>query len=460
MKRRHPGNDSPWERAGRDRYSQWWTTIIVCSVVGGIFMVLIYAVIVNDQNDKREGQFKVVHALEATTHSHDPAVTVESVAKSLVIAHDRHFGASELDDKAFRERVVVAANVGVIPQPTVPKKTWDEFFPSDEHPWLGSWLGCWGFIVMALFSIGLTIPYAWESRANGEYLADLKLRKVKHVIFIVVTPLLWPSYVISAMFMRLASDRERQLAEARPRPVTRPSHLEPELSRSERFTHDPEAAFASYRKVRAQFLREALETKRSEARRHIGELDYKAEELSDQLQQTQRQRTAAKKAFGELNEAVHTADDELNEEALRAEFSRILALDSVQRVHATYDGITLLVTASYQYMGLTYDLGDWELDVRASGVSAYELRCSRREGWPTLKHPSYRIGSTSFCFGTIHDELNTRARKGFLLEAAVIAIRALNSVNVADRHKLPAAFHTIKSKGGGTDATATAVTAG
>lgn len=447
--RRRRQDESVWGHVVAYSSEIFWIPAIIIAVFGWFVTTVVYCSVVSDQNDLREGQFRIVHTLEDARRTS----SVEETAKSLMQTYETGLGVSELDNKDFRQEVIASSKVGTIPQVLTPQKTWDEFLPgSGFTSWLS--LGLWA--TLALMSCAGSFCYANECSDNREFIADFNLRKPSHILFVLCTPILWPFYPVSLVGMRLDARRQRlRVREARiaatstgalditgdvvGRLVAALDFDESVSKPLETFVDDRAGALEVYHRICSELAVGHVERRKRELSKKIDDLGQEATELSDVMRQTQRARTTAKADLLAL-EKLNPADSVPNRETAETQFNRLIALESVNEVWPIENGIGLLVKARLVYEGTRYDLGDWKLLVTDKRVEAYEVRAGTRSSWPMYEYPAYRYGGDSFCFGQRHPEMNDRCRSGHLLEAAILAVDCLNSVNDDDLKRVPKAF--------------------
>lgn len=455
MRRRRQG-DSVWKHLGSYDSEIFWVPAIVVTLFGWFITTLIYCSVVSDQNDLREGQFKVVHTLEDArlTGKKD---SVQEAAKSLIQTYKADLGVSELKNKDFREEVFTAARTGAIPQVITPHKTWDEFLPGEDDL-LTSWLSLGLLATLALMSCAGSLCYANGCSESGEFIADFDLKRPSHILLLLCTPLLWLFYLVSLVGIHLDTRRRRadtgtplstEMLEINGDVVRRLAaalDAARAVSEPEVFVDDREGALEAYHRICSELAVGHVERRKQKLGEQIEAFGREATELSDRMRQTQRARTKAKADLQALENLspTHSVPDR---ETAQTQFNRLVSLEGVEQVWPLEDGIGLLVKARLKYEDKRYDLGDWKLLVTDKRVDAYEVRSGIRTGWSMYDYPAYRYGEGKFCFGMRHPEMNERCKSGHLLEAAIIAVECLNSVNDEDLKKVPQAFKLAAEQG-------------
>lgn len=460
--RRRTRNDSVWGHIVTYDSEIFWVPAIIVALFGWFVTTLAYCSVVSDQNDLREGQFKIVHALEDARHT-GSGDSVKEAAKSLMWTYKADLGVSELKNKDFRKGVVASSEAGTIPQVITPQKTWDEFLPGEDDI-LTSWLSLGLLATLALMSCAGSLCYANECSDCKEFIADLNLRKPSHVLFLLCTPLLWPFYPISLIEMHLDT-RRRRIRDREARAIATTSTGELDITgdvmgrlvaaldsvnattrSAETFVDDREGALEVYHRICSRLAVAHVEQRKKKLSEQIEDLDQEAADFSKAMRNTTQKRTKAKADLLALKK-LDAADSVPDRETAEAQFNRLVALNGVNEVWPLDNGIGLLVRARLDYEGKRYDLGDWKLLVTDCSVDAYEIRKGTRPEWPTYEYPAYRYGNGRFCFGQRHPEMNDRCQSGHLLEAAIIAVECLNSVNDADLKKVPKAFMRVPEQG-------------
>jgi hypothetical protein len=451
--RRRTQDDSVWAHVVAYDSEVFWIPAIIIAVFGWFVTTVIYCSVVSDQIDLREDQFKVVHALEDSRQIVNEN-GVQEMAKSLIRIHDVKFGAQALDDKDFRKEVAASSKTGDIPQVLVPKATWDEFLPG-EGDYLTAWLSLGLLATLALMSCAGSLCYANECSERREFIADLNLRKPSHVLFLLCTPILWPFYPISLIGMHLDARRQRQRNREVPAVATTSTTnvivtdgvgrllvtLDGiESMSAEVFVDDRVGALEAYHRICSELAVGNVKRRMQKLGEQIEDLDQEATDLSTTMRATAQKRTKAKADLRAL-EKLSPTDGVPDRETAETQFNRLVALAGVNEVWPIENGIGLLVKARLEHEGKHYDLGDWKLLVTDKSVDASEVRSGIRAGWSMYEYPAYRYGQGSFCFGQRHLEMNDRCRSGHLLEAAIIAVECLNSVNANDLKKVPKAFN-------------------
>lgn len=452
--RRRTQNDSVWGHVTAYGSEIFWVPTIIVAVFGWFVATMTYCSVVSDQNDLRESQFQVVHVLEDIRYF-GSGDSVKEVAKNLLWTYEVGLGVSELKDEDFRNEVITSSQTGSVPQVTTPRKTWDEFLPG-EGDFLTSWLSLGLLATLALISCAGSLCYANECSDNREFIADLNLRKPAHVLFALCTPLLWPFYPISLMGMYFDT-RRRRIRNREVRAVetsTGQFDLNGDVMRRltdaldsiesmseppEVFVDDRAGALEVYYRICSDLAIGNVDRRKERLSQEIEDLGQKAADLSKAMRSTTQKRTKAKADLRML-ESLDPADSVPNRETAETQFNRLVALAGVNEVWPIENGIGLVVKARLSYEGERYDLGDWKLLVTDSQVEAHEIRKGTLPEWPPYEYPSYRYGQGRFCFGTRHPEMNDRCQSGHLLEAAIIAVECLNSVNEKDLKKVPKAF--------------------
>ncbi len=436
MHRRTNYSASPWGIT-TDRSGSIWIAMLIIVVFGSCFTSGIYASMVSDHNDVREGQFKVIHVLEDTSRDLDPSTTASTMATSLLQTHGRKLGVSELDDKAFRMEVEKTATTGTLPTPTYARASWDEF----SSVWLP-----WGLAsIVWLLTMVLCLCYADECSRRHEYLADFKVRRPSQLLFILLTPQLWLFYAISGVRMKYFH-RPPEPYVPRPRPPRVEEVVEIIRATVEKktFDEDRDGALETYSKIRNDGLYKGVERRKSELADSLASFKSQAAELSKAMRTTQRNRTKAKTELDELEARNISPETVLDAATIQEEFNRLLAYDGVRKIRPIKNGLLLLVEARLTYKGNVYDLGDWELKVQTThNVEAKEFRRGVRPGWDG-GYPAYRLGADGFCFGYRVHEMNEHARKGQFLEAVSLAVQSLCSVNEVHLDRIPDAFKKIQ----------------
>jgi uncharacterized membrane protein YciS (DUF1049 family) len=440
--RRRPEHISPWDRV-LDTYAPGaWVFMFIVTIFGWVVVTIGFASIVGEQNDVREGQFKVVHALE----DHKAGRSIQEIAQSLLVAHENKFGASELDHKDFRVEVERSAQTGELPTVLTPKRTWDDFLPSKDD-YLTCWLSLGIAAMLVFFSIGISLIYANEVAYEYEFLIDMKWQ-TSHVVFVLFTPLLWVSYLVSFVCLRkfkleqAQAQAERERRQANNQVAERTEPKKPVKT----FVDDREGALEAYYVLRTQTAQSHVEQKRETLQARVLDLKTTAHSLGVKMRETQQASTKAKADLRALDE-IKISDALPTRETIATQFERIVNLPGVIKIWPINKGLGMLVEARVEHSGTLYDIGDWELSVTMTGVRGHEARSGVRSDWKG-SYPVYRYGRGEFCFGRRQYQIDDWARSGDLLEAAVIAIESLNSVNPEDRKKIPKAFKKASDKKG------------
>lgn len=454
MRRRTQG-DSVWKHLGSYDSEIFWVPAIIVTLFGWFVTTLVYCSVVSDQNDLREGQFKIVHMLEDARLIGEKG-SVQEAAKSLIQTYEADLGVSELKDKGFREQMFTAARTGAIPEVVTPHKTWDEFLPGEDD-FLTSWLSLGLLATLALMSCAGSLCYAAECSEHREFIADFDLKRPSHVMFVLCTPILWPFYPVSLVGMYL--DTRRRRANDRELPSTETLDINDVAgrlaaavdaaqapSKAEVFVNDREGALKAYHRICSELAAGQVKRRMQKLSEQIEAFGQEATELSERMRQTQQARTKAKADLQALENLspTHNVPDR---ETAETQFNRLVSLSGVEKVWPLENGIGLLVKARLEYEGTRYDLGDWKLLVTDKHVDAHEVRSGIRAGWSMYEYPAYRYGGGKFCFGQRHPEMNERCMSGYLLEAAIIAVECLNSVNDEDLKKVPKAFELAAKQG-------------
>lgn len=289
------------------------------------------------------------------------------------------------------------------------------------------------------------------------YLLDLPWKHVWPALFIALTPVGWPAYLVSMSRLR------RTLAQANGERPTEPARLayhddyfddylyrrqrayelyddEPASIQKPAFKSDPEAARIMYLALRERTWRESFIGKLESLKQRVTELTDDLRKLSDKIRRKQQERNAAAAELKQL-EAVDIDTLENPDRAhIEAEFDRLLALPGVADVRTENGEIILLLEARLDYHGQRYDLGDWELRFGAGArLSTHELRSGVKRSW-TGSYPVYRLGRGTFCFGHRDTTIQENLMRAQYLEAIELAVNSMQSVNHDDRRNIPSAF--------------------
>lgn len=404
-----------WQRVC-DYVGAWRTTGVV-SLLGLLVLGLRYAYLWFAATDRYNAQLRVVDSLAVQ----DPDGR-RVVAANLLWLYEQGMAPDALQDPEFRTVVDAVQQTGSGGWTTIYPPTWGPFI----HEWVPFWILC----TLCVFSLMLGFVYHLECRDKRHYLADLPWSRPWVWCFALITPVLWLPFAVSGIRMLL---RPPQVQPARPRG-----------DRRRHFTPDTAGAKAIYWAMRArgtvaghQLYRQGVETE-------LHELQQDCADLAKELRDTQQRQLKLKAEFAQLHDAPDPEPP--TDDLLEKEFERLLRLPGVSGIRPVgAEGIALMLTASVEYQAQRYDLGTWKLRLELSGlVEATELKTGVLPSWRGGA-PVYRM-SKKFCFGDHERLIKKHLTRGHILEAAALAVQALNTVNTIHQRSIPLAFRQIEEE--------------
>ncbi len=296
------------------------------------------------------------------------------------------------------------------------------------------WL-VWGSIVAIMSTVfGVYVFCAYE---EDEYLMDFEWHRIWPILFVLLTPIGWPFYLVS--IVRVRAKRRQVAAEDTPH---NGGTVQAQTAGSYRFVEAPVAALHAFLALRTSVTKEARQNM-------LNHLNVRREHVQQQLRHYGQLLTQAQHELNEVSaeikqrEGIDIEEALPSQEELVSEFDRLLTLEGVAGVRVVNDGLSILVKPRLPYKGKTYDLGDFDLRILPSGHwHADELRDGTKSSWRG-SYPVYRMGN-SFCFGRRANIIDEHIKKGQILEGVEVAVNCMQSVNDDDLERVPLAFKEAK----------------
>ncbi len=305
------------------------------------------------------------------------------------------------------------------------------------------------WIAALILNVLLVGSLVYESIDNDEQIADLPYRRVWTWLFILLTPVGWPFYIVS--YPRFVYyDRQRRAVEA----AQRARREETRRYQSTGWLNPPmppELAMAAYVQLRqtgeAAAYKRAVTSVQSmidNLQYQVGERDRELDRISTALERDQKDLATSKRRFAELQANPPTSDTSEQAAAqYRAEFTRLMQLPSVKRVEVAGGRVTVLCGPMLaKISGRNYDLGDYLLTVEPGQAHQVQVRCTRISSKTGGSHP-YSTGH-GICFGTIAGEIEELCRQGEYLPAIMVAIVGMTNVNRYDRDSVRRDYPEVK----------------
>lgn len=140
--------------------------------------------------------------------------------------------------------------------------------------------------------------------------------------------------------------------------------------------------------------------------------------------------------------------DEASVKEREIEFARICALPQLKSAFVdSNNAIHLIVSATYNYEGVIYYLGDWAIVFGHSNpfetptVTNY-MRLLKPAFSPG-DYPDYGMADNSFCLGDNRKGVASHFKYGRYFQAIQLIVYAVNSVNKGDIEMIPDAFYPV-----------------
>ncbi|HEY8992218.1 MAG TPA: hypothetical protein VIM37_00015 [Candidatus Microsaccharimonas sp.] len=138
-------------------------------------------------------------------------------------------------------------------------------------------------------------------------------------------------------------------------------------------------------------------------------------------------------------------------ETVRKEFAQLCANPHLLRIYTTSERtLELVIAARYTLEGVTYDLGDWSVEIGhknlgqdlEAGNNVNEIRSGVLPTWTDLA-PVYRIRRQTFCLGDNLDIVESYLRQRDYIAALEVITFTLCNINESDLWRLPDAFRKV-----------------
>lgn len=197
-----------------------YAAIFLAVVFGGLGSIG-YLIRLSDQQDGSKLETQYINEFRSLTVSQR-----EFLARELLNMQSRNIALDVGDKKSeILNALNQTAQTGVVPQL--------DLYPGSWHYFTATALPDMGVGTAALATLWVSISYVRECSRRRTYLVDLPLRPWA-ICFVVLTPLLWPFYVRSAIKRRKARKRKAKRAAAQrqqaaiARPESVPNEPQPE----------------------------------------------------------------------------------------------------------------------------------------------------------------------------------------------------------------------------------------
>lgn len=386
--------------------------IVVANVISAAYFAYLWA----GSNDVYNGQASIVDSLNRQTPYYR-----QVAAYDLLELHTVGLGPGALNDSDFLGMVQYVSQNGSEASVSYTPLTWHLYFHEYMPPMV--------LVCFVLTSLALSRAYVKHSRKHRHYLADLPWRTWWVPAFVLSVPLLWVPFAVSAVRMR----RKPPVYEA---PKVR--------KKRDRVSDIPgaQAAFFQMRELGTrEGIRRLIDMLEGEQKAAKGE----CQDLVEKLRAQQRKQLELKGQLARLHDEDSRPIVAPTPQALEQEFNRLIQLPGVEGVRplgSSTNALAIRVRASVVHGLHRYYLGTWEIQLKLSGVvEGVEKESGVLPSWKS-SGPVYRVGR-KFCFGDFDDPISYHLIKGEVLEAAALAVQAVNNINPEDRHRIPEAFQCL-----------------
>lgn len=453
MRRRtRPVNGERWR--GEYFWPPFVTYLVVLAVVFG-GTVAIYAIWKGDRNDTAKDNRnleRMFYSYQAQASDNSPrmqAMRRETARRILWVQNDyeklAHKKAIDID-KGLLKQYQRIAQTGQPLKLDVRTRTFNPYWGLFYIWWVQLLLVCGG----GVFFLARYLASLFDN-LESHHLADLPWRKPwPWIITILLGPVGWLAMGISRVLLRFEPPVVQEVAPPPPEVETIDEEVEeadeePRPAPRKTYRNFPQAALSLYLEMRMKSAEEYRRQRHQELLQLVARTRENIREYGDEIKDEQRQlneyRAEAQAVEQSLEDGISAEDPD----KIREEFDRFLSLPGVIAVQVVNDRIRVIVRATVEYQGRTYDKGDWQIDIGAdtSSCVARELRTGVRPDWG-YDYPDYRYGDKSYCFGSRAYELEQHLRKGQFLEAMALAVECLNSVNSEDAPNIPHAFWEVQ----------------
>lgn len=298
----------------------------------------------------------------------------------------------------------------------------------------------WIFHLIGFFIAGYLISvsyvfFKYVARRNDDYyLVDFPKRAVGVWIAIVTVPLFFPVYLVSwvrfQIFLRKLRIEESEAVEETARQEIKSKDRKTPAAKKVYIDYVTRGRVEGYKLEKARIER-AIETTTSRLR-----------DLSGRMQEEQRNLASYNQQL-RANEAESPAESRAR---AGEEWDQICQMRGVSKIRVDYQNgrpiLVISVRVRVQYRKDFFDFGDYDIRIDRKYYSAIQTRSGIRRN-ATSSEPDYNE-SGGFCFGERKGEITKYLEGGRILEAIILMIDSLHSVNSKEAEEdIPRCFRKV-----------------